>query len=316
MGLVFFPVLGVLNSPCTKKLRQLLTVNKILTPKRSLLKECKKDNSTLPLSLMMFEPSQADNMLEQWILCLVDSPVKTSRLQAKEQVLKRVQEVDSGLRCLKSSAKYDQPSSSWKTCQQLLGGGFQQFSQDWLKQGIIAGGYLYEQVMWEPDTVENGGSVWLTPSTIQIQPKEGRYEKRKAYRESIGRHWVPGCLEEQAAMWPTPSTQEIEHPNMIINKSGNRRESKEGVVPYSIGLADKVKMWPTTVGRDCAGGSPNSKTHIHDVEKGLLRGVVYGEKTPQTARLSPLWVEWLMGFPKGWTDLNAWVTQWFPSRQD
>jgi len=230
--------------------------------------------------------------------------------------------------------------------------------------------------MWEPDTVENGGSVWLTPSTIQIQPKEGRYEKRKAYRESIGRHWVPGCLEEQVAMWPTPTTvehydkrgkrkegggckpnltttiinqmwptprsfdkNEVYTPGTVEEKNGSFRSTrkKSGIVfgatiteavlsqeairksKMSGGhaqLMDAVKMWPTPVGRDCAGGSPNSKTHIHDVEKGLLRGVVYGEKTPQTARLSPLWVEWLMGFPKGWTDLNAWVTQWFPSRQD
>tara|TARA_R100001244_G_scaffold20806_1_gene22132 strand:- start:557 stop:958 length:402 start_codon:yes stop_codon:yes gene_type:complete len=43
------------------------------------------------------------------------------------------------------------------------------------------------------------------------------------------------------------------------------------------------------------------------------QGVVpayYSEKSakPITGELNPAWVEWLMGFPAGWTDLNSSVT--------
>jgi hypothetical protein len=32
-------------------------------------------------------------------------------------------------------------------------------------------------------------------------------------------------------------------------------------------------------------------------------------------QLSPMWVEWLMGYPIEWTELSAWAMQLFPSRQ-
>ena len=205
-------------------------------------------------------------------------------------------------------------------------------------------GCIYEHQMWEPVTVENGGSAlrmygtpkathskrskafrkgvpnmkeleeienqknWLTPSTIQIQPKEGRYEKRKAYRESIGRHWVPGCLEEQAAMWPTPTT--VEH----YDKRGKRKEG--GGCKPNLTTTIINQMWPTATVSDknCGCVGMIGKQHLSTV----IEYEVPGHTTPQTRppRLSPLWVEWLMGFPKGWTDLNVSVTQWFPNKQE
>jgi len=32
-------------------------------------------------------------------------------------------------------------------------------------------------------------------------------------------------------------------------------------------------------------------------------------------QLSPQWVEWLMGYPLGYTELSAWATQWYRSKQ-
>jgi hypothetical protein len=36
----------------------------------------------------------------------------------------------------------------------------------------------------------------------------------------------------------------------------------------------------------------------------LLQAVALSD-TASTGYLNPTWVEWLMGFPEGWTDLNA-----------
>jgi len=83
--------------------------------------------------------------------------------------------------------------------------------------------------------------MWLTPSTVQIEPTEGRREKRKAYRLSIGRKDVAGCLAEQVA---TP------------------------------------EMWPTQ--------NPEEKP----------------AEMESIGSLNPEWVEWLMGYPVGWTDLK------------
>jgi site-specific DNA-cytosine methylase len=48
----------------------------------------------------------------------------------------------------------------------------------------------------------------------------------------------------------------------------------------------------------------------------LPNAVAYGgTQTPQKAQLNPSWVEWLMGWPIGWTDLKPLVTDKFHSVQ-
>ena len=79
--------------------------------------------------------------------------------------------------------------------------------------------------------------------------------------------------EEAVALWPTPTTQENEHPNAIWNEK-NRRVSPGGTT-YSANLADRVRM--------------------SDGQNG--------------GKLNPTWVEWLMGFPLGWTDLEHLETE-------
>ena len=102
-----------------------------------------------------------------------------------------------------------------------------------------------------------------------------------------------------------------------------------------------LQLWPTPKASDCKGSGPlGSKSAEHDLKKGNLKGVVMyptpttgaglcggtgsyqnlkalenaGKITEEERRsiatgnggqLNPTWVEWLMGFPLGWTDLNA-----------
>jgi hypothetical protein len=177
---------------------------------------------------------------------------------------------------------------------------------------------------------ECGSGLWLTPSTVQIEPKEGRREKRKAYRESIGRKDYPGCLAEQVAtpeMWPTP-TQD----------SATEREKKyaQGGTPLTMA----VKMWPTPNARDWKDSGENVNWE-KVAKKGKLAGVVMwptpvssearqgfqdrsrGKKGSQESlttvvvkqeggrdavqgSLNPDWVEhYLMGYPLGWTNLTS-----------
>tara|TARA_R110002012_G_scaffold60798_1_gene159247 strand:+ start:177 stop:539 length:363 start_codon:yes stop_codon:yes gene_type:complete len=83
--------------------------------------------------------------------------------------------------------------------------------------------------------------------------------------------------------------------------------------------AEFVKMWPTPATRDYKGGhAPRSLTRKDGKTRmDILPNVVaYGGKTTQqlsqekqdccksTLQLNPAWVEWLMGWPVGWTDLK------------
>lgn len=76
---------------------------------------------------------------------------------------------------------------------------------------------------------------------------------------------------------------------------------------HSMKLIQAVKMWPTPKASDANGSGPvGSKSAEHDIKKGNLKGSVMYYLNDQTGgQLNPTWVEWLMGFPIGWTDLDA-----------
>jgi len=80
---------------------------------------------------------------------------------------------------------------------------------------------------------------------------------------------------------------------------------KRGVPKVGGGLAGQVHLhlWPTPTTRDYKGA--NSDEHLakarghHDQLPNAVK--MAGDKA---GSLNPMWVEWLMGFPTGWTDLK------------
>src|SRR5690606_23019406 len=52
-----------------------------------------------------------------------------------------------------------------------------------------------------------------------------------------------------------------------------------------------------------------------DPKKRIEQGHSVGLGDQVGGQLNPTWVEWLMGYPAGWTELNASVTQWFRSKR-
>ena len=84
--------------------------------------------------------------------------------------------------------------------------------------------------------------------------------------------------------------------------------------PMQIRLQDQVReerlhpqpqKWPTPTANEDAAGRPTGKMQKMLGNHPDVRGMGGGT-------LNPTWVEWLMGYPKGWTDLNLSVTPWFP----
>jgi hypothetical protein len=84
--------------------------------------------------------------------------------------------------------------------------------------------------------------------------------------------------------------------NARINEKG--RIIRESGEDFGINLADAVKLWPTPTTYDATPGGPGN--HYH--------GLGYQAKHVDGSALNPQWVEWLMGFPDGWTDLGASAT--------
>tara|TARA_R100000700_G_C3179653_1_gene156594 strand:- start:7525 stop:7992 length:468 start_codon:yes stop_codon:yes gene_type:complete len=98
-----------------------------------------------------------------------------------------------------------------------------------------------------------------------------------------------------SGLWPNPTTQD----NNQVRGAGATRGTKRGTT-----LGGAVRLWPTPRASEWKGVGPlGSKSHLHRLEKGYLDASVQ-EAEQVTGKLNPTWVEWLMGFPIGWTDLN------------
>jgi hypothetical protein len=147
-------------------------------------------------------------------------------------------------------------------------------------------------------------SLWGLTESLEILPKTGLTRNGKLFPQPV---LVPCIDAKESFVWPTPTTQEIEHPNAELNANG-RRKAKNGN-SHSIGLADAVIRWPTPTA-----SSWGSTGHRMMLDSLIESGEITQEdKMQMTAgnggKLNPTWVEWLMGFPTGWTDLEDSETQ-------
>ena len=94
-------------------------------------------------------------------------------------------------------------------------------------------------------------------------------------------------------MWPTPTTQD----NPQVRGDGKATGNKRGTT-----LGGAVRKWPTPRASEWKGVGPiGSKSHQHRLDRKYLDATVQ-EAEQRTGHLNPTWVEWLMGWPIGWTD--------------
>ena len=105
----------------------------------------------------------------------------------------------------------------------------------------------------------------------------------------------------EAAFWPTPTARDHKGANSLqhLTRQGHKKN-------HTGQLANAVRLYPTpTTGAGLCGGAGNYK-QLKDLEKS---GQITEEERRSMAsggggQLNPTWVEWLMGFPIGWTDLK------------
>jgi hypothetical protein len=97
---------------------------------------------------------------------------------------------------------------------------------------------------------------------------------------------------------------------MVVNEKG-RRMNKNMKDSHSIGLADKVKMYPTPTQRDHKDtGILKAKIRKDGRNRLDTLGRVVGVQTEhlkiagKTPSLNSDWVTWLMGYPENWVNLE------------
>jgi len=122
----------------------------------------------------------------------------------------------------------------------------------------------------------------------------------------------PSNLREQVnpdtmQMWATPRTTDGTAGPRKLNEKGRRISQANPNLDYGANLSDQVKMWPTPTTRDHKGGYQGGRIRNGKVSMDTLDLAVQHTDNQQKTggQLNPQWVEWLMGYPEGWTDLKG-----------
>ena len=216
-----------------------------------------------------------------------------------------------------SFTKYNPDSSSWKTHQCLLLGDLEEFSETWPQWGLMRNGECWEQKTLEQNIrgTEFGLSLLPTP-TASMMPCEGTVRiMRKAWESgeftleealAVARRDVRKS-QGKVPMWPTPVKSE---------SNGSAAFKLTDAVEASLGKTmpkmqknphkwEEFRTWPTPVCQDSRHATTRHLDPKNNYWKSNLGEVVMSLEQPNTGgRLNPTWVEWLMGWPLGWTDLK------------
>lgn len=212
--------------------------------------------------------------LEKSILSLLGFLVKGTAWLVKDKEAKTG--ATSGLKSDGSSAQFNRDGSWEKTFagySQLRMDGFSVPSfPTWSRWGIASDGEYMGLARSELHTDESGSSLYPTPTVIDSgSGRANRSPSANAQeRPSL-------ALMARKGLWPTPAAQDGK--NATCPPSQKNRDTLPGA------------MWRTPQHAD----SKSSK-----VQAGHTTNLTHQVQ----GNLNPEWVETLMGFPQGWTDLT------------
>src|SRR5699024_8779532 len=109
--------------------------------------------------------------------------------------------------------------------------------------------------------------------------------------------------ETEFGLLPTPRASGQENYETVKERKGHKAALK-----HNMTAAAQV-MLPTPRKSEYKDTGPmGSKSHKHRLGKRYLCAIVQ-EKHGKTGQLNPPFVEWMMGFPTGWTELKPLETQ-------
>jgi len=163
-----------------------------------------------------------------------------------------------------SFAQFDPDTQSWKTYQRSFGGDFVRYSEPLPKTGTMRNGKLYPQRRLVPRTLENDSFLWPTPAAWDATPRE------------------------------VPDDAYVTETGTVRARYGENHSSNLGLQ----GTVKALEQLPTPTAQDAKNSTLPPSQAGRDTIPGHLVDEGY------SGELNPKWVEWLMGFPTGWTELE------------
>ena len=141
-----------------------------------------------------------------------------------------------------------------------------------------------------------GGAVRMWPTPVA----DNTGTRKKKYAQG----GTPLSLAvQQPQMWPTPDASDRgpRSADLVVNQSTvQRRDSGQ---KRGMDLQTAAKFFPTPTANEDAAGTPNGKMQPMLGNHPDVRGTTPEEWAQGS--LNPAWVEWLMGYPPGWTNLET-----------
>lgn len=118
-------------------------------------------------------------------------------------------------------------------------------------------------------------------------------------------------LAEEVRLYPTPVASDAtvggvvsEDDTYALTSSGTYRKINRNGTNGSIGLGRLVKLYPTVTSREYKGArSAKGLKKAGRTPSNSLSDTISAEGS--VGQLNPDWVEWLMGFPIGWTNIDC-----------
>ena len=184
------------------------------------------------------------------------------------------------------SAKMLLATSAWASTKCFL---------TWKDKATPAGRLLFQLAPSMPRTDETGFGLWPTPRASEND--QGRAADGMAWGQSSWKAQGRGAtlttaVKQSVRLWPTPRSCSAMAAENIGNRVGDKFPNLESVVERS--------LWPTPMAADHRDrGGPSNPA--------IQRRAQIGKSIELSMRvdgsLNPEWVEGLMGFPPGWTEV-------------
>jgi len=307
MGWLFVPGLEESNSasglPWDGDTELFATSNGKPSPRRSSWRGWAKRAWTRRLSGTISQPSTASLGVASWISSLADTRANPSPSQGSGSA-PPIHDT-CGRTFDESSPRSDRASCSSRTSPDTSTSDSEKSSPTWLssdsewktQKGALRSEYSARLKRARLTAASASSfSEWPTPDAgVSTGTNVGGAQGR------VGR--IRPCLARLVTLWPTTTTD--------ANGSGAHGYSTASGRHAGTTLTDKaVRLWNTPRSRDWKGKDcldTDSQTFLPDPTTSTP-----GEKSLRSTRvLNPRFVEWLMGFPTGWTGFEPLETRSF-----
>jgi len=191
----------------------------------------------------------------------------------------------SGLRWHASFAKLSRNTSSWRTAQRSLLEESTGFSQTWPSSGSMWNGECWERPTLEHRTSDDVSGFLPTPVTLDSGSRFNRSPSAgAAIRPSLG-------AMARYNLWPDSNFRGNQNHTSHIWAQMNGQIAAEASFPTPTVSMRKGSSSGSLIRKD-------GRSRTNDRLDYRIEGA------GRTGRLNPGWVEWLMGWPIGWTALE------------